>query len=76
MVDVGENAPDFTLRSDEGEEVSLRDYLGRKAVLYLYPKDGTPGCTKEAQGFRDLADEFRGENAVIVGVSKDSVTKA
>ena len=73
MVDVGETAPDFTLLSDEGEEVSLRDYFGKKVVLYFYPKDGTLGCTKEAQGFRDLADEFHVENVVIVGVSKDSV---
>ena len=73
MVDVGETAPNFTLLSDEGKEVSLSDYHGKKVVLYFYPKDGTPGCTKEAQGFRDLVDEFAKENAVIIGVSKDSV---
>lgn len=73
MVDVGETAPDFTLVSDEGKEVSLRDYLGKKVVLYFYPKDGTPGCTQEAKEFRDLAEEFSKENAVILGVSKDSV---
>ncbi len=73
MVDVGETAPNFTLLSDEGKEVSLSDYHGKKVVLYFYPKDGTPGCIKEAQGFRDLVDEFAKENAVIIGVSKDSV---
>ena len=73
MVDVGESAPEFTLVSDEGREVSLSNYHGKNVVLYFYPKDGTPGCTKEAQGFRDLAEEFAKENAVIIGVSKDSV---
>ncbi len=73
MVDIGESAPDFTLLSDDGKEVSLKDYLGKKVVLYFYPKDGTPGCTKEAKEFRDLAEEFSKENAVILGVSKDSV---
>ena len=73
LVDEGETAPDFTLFSDEGKKVSLRDYLGKKVVLYFYPKDGTPGCTKEAQDFRDMIDEFNGENAVIIGVSKDGV---
>jgi len=73
VVDIGDGAPDFALMSDEGKEVSLSDYRGKRVVLYFYPKDGTPGCTKEAQGFRDLADEFAKENAVIIGVSKDSV---
>ena len=70
---MGETAPNFTLLSDESKEVSLSDYHEKKVVLYFYPKDGTPGCTKEAQGFRDLVDEFAKENAVIIGVSKDSV---
>lgn len=73
MVDVGEKAPDFTLLSDEGEEVSLNQYLGKKVVLYFYPKDETPGCTQEAQEFRDLAQQFLTENTVVLGVSKDSV---
>ena len=73
MVDVGETAPDFTLISDESEKVSLNDYHGKKIVLYFYPRDGTPGCTKEAEGFRNMADEFNKENTVIIGVSKDSV---
>jgi len=73
MVDVSNKAPDFTLLSDDGREVSLSDYRGKKVVLYFYPKDGTPGCTQEAKEFRDLAEKFRKENAVILGVSKDSV---
>ena len=73
MVNLGEPAPDFTLMSDERKKVSLSDFLGKKVVLYFYPKDGTPGCTKEAQTFRDLHGEFEKLNAVIIGVSKDSV---
>jgi peroxiredoxin Q/BCP len=73
VVEVGEKAPDFTLLSDKGKDVTLSNYRGKKIVLYFYPKDGTPGCTKEAQGFRDLAEEFTKENAVVIGVSKDSV---
>ncbi|MFX0065171.1 MAG: peroxiredoxin [Candidatus Hermodarchaeota archaeon] len=73
MVDVGEIASDFTLLSDEGEEITLRDYFG-KVVLYFYPKDGTPRCKKEAQDFRDMIYKFNSENELILGVSKDSVT--
>jgi len=73
LVAEGEEAPNFTLRSDEDKEVSLSDYRGEKVVLYFYPKDGTPGCTSEAKQFRDSIKEFEEENAVILGVSKDSV---
>lgn len=73
MVDVGERAPEFTLQTDDGREVSLSGYRGKKVVLYFYPKDGTPGCTTEAKEFRDIVKEFEKENAVILGVSKDSV---
>ena len=73
MPDVGEKAPDFTLRSDEEKEVSIRDLRGKKIVLYFYPKDGTSGCTQEAIEFRDLADRFTKQGAVILGVSKDSI---
>lgn len=69
----GDNAPDFTLTSDEDKEVSLKDYLGKKIVLYFYPKDGTSGCTQEAREFRDLAEQFDKEDAVIIGISKDNV---
>ena len=66
-------APDFTL-SDQYEKVhSLSDYKGRWVVLYFYPKDDTPGCTKEACGFRDAVEKFKEKNAVIFGVSKDAI---
>jgi len=73
LVDVGDRAPEFTLQADDGREVSLSGYKGKKVVLYFYPKDGTPGCTTEAKEFRDTVKEFEKENAVILGVSKDSV---
>lgn len=73
MVAVGEEAPDFTLETDEGRQVSLKDYRGRKVVLYFYPKDGTSGCTTEALEFKDVAQQFAKEGAVILGLSKDSV---
>jgi len=73
LVSEGEQAPDFTLQADDGREVSLSGYRGKKVVLYFYPKDGTPGCTKEAIEFRDMAKEFEKEAAVILGVSKDSI---
>jgi peroxiredoxin Q/BCP len=73
MVIEGEKAPEFTLEADDGKQVSLKDYLGKKVVLYFYPKDNTPGCTTEATEFRDVAEKFEKQGAVIVGVSKDSV---
>jgi peroxiredoxin Q/BCP len=73
LVGEGEEAPDFTLQADDGREVSLSDYRGKKVVLYFYPKDGTPGCTREAIEFRDMIKEFEKEDSVVLGVSKDSV---
>ncbi|UCH32850.1 MAG: thioredoxin-dependent thiol peroxidase [Candidatus Bathyarchaeota archaeon] len=73
MVNEGEEAPDFSLKADDDRIVSLSDYRGRKVVLYFYPKDNTPGCTTEAQEFRDNIKGFNEENAVILGISKDSV---
>ncbi len=73
LVSAGEEAPDFTLYADDGKQVSLSDYRGKKVVLYFYPKDGTPGCTKEAIEFRDIAKDFEKEDAIILGVSKDSI---
>ena len=73
LVSEGERAPDFTLQGDDGREVSLSDYKGKKVILYFYPKDNTPGCTTEAKEFRDNVNEFERENTVILGVSKDSV---
>ncbi len=69
---IGKPAPDFTLPSTSGEPVSLKSFKGKKTVvLYFYPKDETPGCTKEACGFRDLTAEFEKHGAVILGVSND-----
>jgi peroxiredoxin Q/BCP len=62
------------LLNQDGNKVTLKDYSGRWIVLYFYPKDNTPGCTTEACSFRDLADEFKGLDAVVIGVSKDSAT--
>ncbi|NIN52849.1 MAG: thioredoxin-dependent thiol peroxidase [Nitrososphaeria archaeon] len=73
MVSEGDEAPNFILKADDGRETSLTDYRGKRVVLYFYPKDGTPGCTREAIEFRDLMKEFDEEDIVIVGVSKDSV---
>jgi peroxiredoxin Q/BCP len=68
---VGDLAPDFAMPTDDGRNVSLRDLRGRKVVLYFYPKDDTPGCTKEACSFRDNLPDFSGANAEIIGVSRD-----
>jgi len=73
LIREGDEAPDFTLQADDEREVSLSDYRGKKVVLYFYPKDGTPGCTREAIEFRNIFEEFMKEDAVILGVSKDSV---
>ncbi len=65
--------PDFTLPNSEGKQISLSSFLGSKVVLYFYPKDDTPGCTTEACNFRDNFPNFSEFNAVILGISKDSV---
>ncbi|WP_342070721.1 thioredoxin-dependent thiol peroxidase [Yoonia algicola] len=72
---IGDTAPDFSLPRDGGEMVNLSDFKGKKVVLYFYPKDDTPGCTKEAIGFTDMVDAFAVEDTVVLGVSKDSVKK-
>jgi peroxiredoxin Q/BCP len=72
-VEVGDKAPDFMLRSQRGDLVSLKDYLGRKAVvLYFYPKDMSPGCTKEACAFRDSYEAFKDVGAEVIGISSQS----
>lgn len=71
----GKPAPDFTMPTDGGGQVSLSDLKGKTVILYFYPKDDTPGCTKEACGFRDNLSAFEGADAVVIGVSKDSVAK-
>lgn len=75
MLEEGKKAPQFTLKDQSGKSVSLKDFLGKKVVLYFYPKDDTPGCTKEACNFRDDFKEIKKENAVILGVSADSETR-
>ena len=75
MVDVGEKAPEFSMATDGGGTVSLTGLKGKKVVLYFYPKDDTPGCTKEACAFRDAMPDFSGIDAEIIGVSKDPVAK-
>lgn len=69
----GDQAPDFELAADGGTKVSLADFKGRNLVLYFYPRDATPGCTKQAIGFSELAGDFADANAEIVGVSADSI---
>lgn len=73
MPEIGEKAPMFTLPRDGGGTVSLADYADRAVVLYFYPRDNTPGCTKESIGFSEKAAEFDAAGATIIGVSKDSV---
>jgi len=69
----GQKAPDFTVMNDQGEKVKLSDFKGKKVVLYFYPKDDTPGCTKEACAFRDGLSQIKKRGAEVVGVSIDSV---
>jgi peroxiredoxin Q/BCP len=73
MLEVGTEAPDFTLPDQNGENRSLHDYRGKKVVLYFYPKDMTAGCTKQACGFAELYPQFTEKDAVVLGVSKDTV---
>ena len=72
MLDTGQTAPDFTLNDQDGQAVSLSDFRGQKVVLFFYPKDNTPGCTKEACSFRDNLDAFEGQNVKVLGISIDS----
>ena len=72
MVSEGEKAPTFTLPDSGGEKVSLKDFEGKRVVLYFYPKDDTPGCTIEACGFRDMTPDFEKRGAAIVGISPDN----
>lgn len=73
MLEPGTKAPDFTLPDQNGELHSLSDYRGKKVILYFYPKDNTPGCTRQACGFSELRPQFEERSAVILGVSRDSV---
>ena len=73
MLEVGMKAPDFTLLDKRGNSVSLSDFLGKKVVLYFYPKDSTPGCTRQACAFAQNHSNFKDKNVVVIGISKDSV---
>ncbi|MBQ9943276.1 MAG: thioredoxin-dependent thiol peroxidase [Clostridia bacterium] len=70
---LGQKAPDFTLQDQHGKEVRLSDFLGKKVVLYFYPKDNTPGCTKQACAFAAAYEDFRRQDIAVIGISKDSV---
>ena len=73
MLQIGMKAPDFTLKDQNGTPVSLSAFLGKKVVLYFYPKDNTPGCTRQACAFASAFDEFKAADTVVIGISKDSV---
>lgn len=73
MLEVGSKAPDFALPDQNGEIHKLSDYAGKKVILYFYPKDNTPGCTKQACNFGELYPQFQEKGAIVLGVSKDSV---
>ena len=73
MLEAGMIAPDFALLDSEGREHKLSDYFGKKIVLYFYPKDNTPGCTRQACAFASAYDEFRRRDIVVIGISRDSV---
>lgn len=75
MLEVGQKAPDFNLLDENGENMSLSTFKGKNIVLYFYPKDDTPGCTKESIALSELKNEFEANNTVILGASKDSVKK-
>lgn len=73
MLNEGMKAPDFTLTDKNGSEVKLSDFYGKKVILYFYPKDNTPGCTKQACAFASSYEEFKNKNTAVIGISKDSV---
>lgn len=73
MLEVGTKAPQFTLSDQNGNSVNLSDFFGKKVVLYFYPKDNTPGCTRQACAFGERFEAFQSKNTVVIGISKDSV---
>ncbi|MEK7819255.1 MAG: thioredoxin-dependent thiol peroxidase [Bacteroidota bacterium] len=75
MIKIGSKAPSFNLIASDGKKYSLKDFSGKKIVLYFYPKDDTSGCTKEACDFRDNIDSFKKENTIVLGISADGIDK-
>ena len=73
MLETGTKAPDFSLPDQNGVMHTLKEYAGKKVILYFYPKDNTPGCTKQACGFSERGPQFAKKGAVVIGISKDSV---
>ena len=73
MLEIGMKAPEFTLSDKDGNAVSLSDFAGKKIVLYFYPKDNTPGCTRQACAFAGAYEGFKSKDVVVIGISKDSV---
>lgn len=73
MLEVGTKAPDFLLKDKDGKDIRLSDYLGKKVVVYFYPRDNTPGCTRQACAFAVAYDGFKEKDIVVIGISKDSV---
>ena len=72
MLQAGMKAPQFTLMNEAGEKISLSDFAGKKVAVYFYPKDNTPGCTRQACAFRDAYEDFRKKDVIVIGISKDS----
>ena len=73
MLKEGMKAPAFTLKDKDGKEVCLADFIGKKTVVYFYPKDNTPGCTRQACAFAGAYEEFKKKNVAVIGISKDSI---
>ena len=73
MLEKGQIAPDFNLKNSEGNDVSLSSFRGKRVVVYFYPKDSTPGCTRQACAFAAAYDDFKKKDAVVIGISKDSI---
>ena len=73
MIKIGDKAPNFTLQDKNGNSVSLSDFLGKKVVVYFYPKDNTPGCTRQACAFASNYEKFNAFDVTVIGISKDSV---
>lgn len=75
MLKIGQKIQDFTLKGDHGQDITLSSFIGKKVILYFYPKDDTPGCTAQACAIRDAYEDFEALGIVVIGISKDSVKK-